>query len=106
PRLEYLRDLRRNFTELSILIKKNRVCECCGNSPVEFDHIIPAPLYRQRNGHIGGLSAQNSIPQFERGNLQFLCRTCNLSKGDSTNCKVHLKYLGLWNHLPILESFE
>jgi len=78
-------------------------CACCGTTEhLEPDHIVP--LFHEVN-------KGNSLLRLKRatiGSLQTLCARCNRSKNDITSvCKVHGKYLGIWNFLPkILEIDE
>ncbi len=89
------------------LLKRNEVCVCCGHSPVNFDHIFPQeyrPNGKVRKGLRG--NAHQTLIDFENGGTQFLCRSCNNSKGDSDTCKRHQKYLGIWNYLPKIDDVE
>ncbi len=80
-----------------------KTCVCCGRMGCTFDHItatlfgvryVPTHPHSPRDKYKKYLKAPN--------NFQFLCSKCNSSKGDGTTCLLHNKYLGVWNHLPIL----
>jgi hypothetical protein len=89
------------------LMKKGQECVCCGQTPVNYDHILPQeyhPYGKMRKGMRG--NSPQTLTDFENGVTQFLCRSCNNSKGDSDTCRIHQKYLGIWNHLPKLDDME
>ena len=73
-------------------------CICCGKVGCQLDDIIPADYTYPRKGGSRAFSYYWSRPSV----FQFLCRTCNLSKGNGLTCRVHNSYLGIWNYLPKL----
>jgi 5-methylcytosine-specific restriction endonuclease McrA len=88
-------------TDYAELLKRGKQCVCCGNIPVTFDHIFSV-----RKGKTNARQARWMICEYEKGNLQFLCFLCNNSKFDKTTCRLHEKYLGLWNYLPVFYDME
>lgn len=80
-------------------------CVCCGEAAEQLDHIIPKPNIRISLLRTAiRLSPGSRIHDYKEGNLQPLCKRCNLSKGNSSTCNFHAKYLGIWNYLPKLEE--
>jgi hypothetical protein len=84
-----------------------KTCVCCSRKGCTFDHITPslsgaryAPdhPHAPRDKYKKYLNAPHSF--------QFLCFKCNSSKGGGTTCFLHKRYLGVWNHLPILYDLD
>ncbi len=90
------------------LQRQNQLCVCCGHISTEWDHIVSIDYELGPKGRTKApyRQAYQLIKQLESGNLQPICRTCNLSKGDSFFCHIHSKYLGIWNYLPELTNIE
>ncbi len=82
-------------------LRRSSKCACCGKPAEQFDHIMTAPGISYK--HLG---AESVLADLKRGNLQPICITCNNSKGDSSICRIHSKYLGIWNYLPSLGDIE
>jgi len=75
---------------------------CCGLiGRMQFDHIIPVSLYPSNS-----VSSQITLAMLKRDSLQFLCESCNKSKAVTPYCRIHKKYLGIWNYLPKLDKME
>lgn len=98
---------RLHCTDLLDLIRRDEKCVCCGVGAVEVDHIVPQEYVRRCGVMvIKRPQAYSKLLALESGSAQFLCRGCNKSKGRSTFCLLHDRYLGLWNHLPALDNME
>jgi len=82
-------------------LRRSSKCVCCGKIAEQLDHVMS--LQGEKYRHMG---AESILADLKRGNLQPLCISCNNSKGDSINCRIHSKYLGIWNYLPYLGDIE
>jgi len=82
-------------------LRARLTCLCCGLQPIQFDHITALEGARMHQHAL-----EIKIVQLRLGLLQPLCITCNKSKGNSPICRVHNRYLGVWNYLPTLANME
>jgi hypothetical protein len=86
-------------------VNRGKSCICCGKIPVTNDHIVGREFCRRADGSKGGRDT-GLMSDFKKGNLQLLCKTCQTSKRMGAWCRVHRKYLGVWNYLPKMDDIE
>ncbi|HYT45543.1 MAG TPA: hypothetical protein VEP90_24670 [Methylomirabilota bacterium] len=88
------------------LMRRNEKCRCCGKTPVQSDHIVGREWRRTEDGEKISHGEIETINDYFNGDIQFLCATCQASKRAGAVCRVHKKYLGIWNYLNKLDNIE
>ncbi len=88
------------YRSLVTILRNESICVCCGKAPGEFDHIVGL-----LNSHKGD-NDYRLLQAMDRGNIQVLCRPCNVSKRDGFMCNIHNRYVGIWRYLLNLANME
>ncbi len=92
------------------------VCQCCGSREnIEAGHInFPQDKIVTCKSTKTGFAVRTKDDSGHPGFLKLIvehavipvCASCNKSMGNGSTCRVHQKYLGIWNYLPKIENLE
>ena len=99
--------------ELVYVLLNPKHCICCGCVDYELGHITAPPdQVRPYKLTKTGLTscyqadAGQILQHFFNGLIQPLCHPCNQSQGNGSYCRIHRKYLGVWNYLLNLDDLD